>query len=814
MNEPSPAVAVDLAAQRAALQRLARDLLHDSHVADDAAQEAMLRALQRPPRAPAVLGVWLRTVLTRWVRDRRRGETRRVRHEANLPPRVDDGATTVERVELQQRVLAAVRALPEPYRTAIWLRYYDDIAPAAIAAARGEPVKTVKTRLSRGLALLRQALDAGPGGRAAWCAALLPMAPARAASGLATAGAVRPALGVAMAAAAVVLCWFVFAAADPVPGVSAPLVSASASADAGPDAGAAAGVTREVPVTETDLVAGLAHQVLLPAPAVPLPLGGLVIDVDGRPVPEVELTWNGAAFTPPLVSDAHGRFAGTRVPACGSIAVAGVRHTTVLAPVLFDQDQAHPELTVVVAAAVAFAGIVRDEAGEPLAAASVQVVAAAGVRTRLARVFDRCIDTEHRATTAADGRFAFAAAPRTADATVAITAAGYHALRLPLDEACQRGEFVLTRAVPGDRLAGVVVDAVGAPVAGACVTLHDVTVAADDAGAFDLPAFAVGAVPEGVVPRLVATSPRHVPGELAALGPDWRTRGAWPVPLRVTIGAPGASIRGRVRRSDGSPVPDPFVTFASPHPPCVGTPLGQFVGDAEPVARTEGGFVTWSVAPGRYVLWVCDAVTLEMVATPPLPTGPDPVDIVLPSGPRWPALHCVVVDRRGKVVPGADWVLERDDPMPGATAPRTSNWQQATADGVIAHPPCSRDVHTLCVKAAGAAEWVRVRLADLPRPDDARIVVPVRCQACIELVGDAAGIDRATLCDARGEPSAVVFTFGNEARGTRHVPLAQGRSQTFTALDDCVQLQLWRGQELVRTVPITLQPEGLNTLRP
>src|SRR5262245_58132192 len=175
----------DLVQHAAAMRSLARDLLRDDALADDALQQARLAALRRPPAQPVAVGAWLRAVVRRCAVDVWRSERRRrarelevARAEAFEPP---DAA---ELLEVQQDVVAAVRALDEPCRTAVWLRYYEDLPPAAIALRTGEPVKTIKTRLWRALQLLRARLEASHGERGGWAQALLPLArgPARATS--------------------------------------------------------------------------------------------------------------------------------------------------------------------------------------------------------------------------------------------------------------------------------------------------------------------------------------------------------------------------------------------------------------------------------------------------------------------------------------------------------------------------------------------------------------------------------------------------------------------------------------------------------
>ena len=56
-------------------------------------------------------------------------------------------------------VLRAVMELPEKYRTAIYLYYYEDYSTDEIARLTGTPAATVRTRLRRGRELLRAGLE-------------------------------------------------------------------------------------------------------------------------------------------------------------------------------------------------------------------------------------------------------------------------------------------------------------------------------------------------------------------------------------------------------------------------------------------------------------------------------------------------------------------------------------------------------------------------------------------------------------------------------------------------------------------------------
>jgi RNA polymerase sigma-70 factor (ECF subfamily) len=147
-----------LLTQATALRALARDLVGEQH-ADDLVQDAAVEALRAPPRRGGPLGGWLATIVRHLASKHRRGERRRLARElAAARPEQAPAERSSEQVDAFARLTRAVLALPEPYRTTVLLRYLRDRAPRAIAAEQRVPVRTVKTRLQRGLALLRDAL--------------------------------------------------------------------------------------------------------------------------------------------------------------------------------------------------------------------------------------------------------------------------------------------------------------------------------------------------------------------------------------------------------------------------------------------------------------------------------------------------------------------------------------------------------------------------------------------------------------------------------------------------------------------------------
>jgi RNA polymerase sigma-70 factor (ECF subfamily) len=168
----------DWTAHVAGLRRLAAHLLRDPARADDAVQDALVVALTRPPSVGARLGAWLKGVLRNKAREARRGDERRRRHEGAVSPR--EAAMDVQEIagglEVQRRAVEAVRALDEPYRSAVWWHYFEGLDARTVAERQSVPLETARTRLKRALERLRADMDQRCGDRKAWMAALAPLA--------------------------------------------------------------------------------------------------------------------------------------------------------------------------------------------------------------------------------------------------------------------------------------------------------------------------------------------------------------------------------------------------------------------------------------------------------------------------------------------------------------------------------------------------------------------------------------------------------------------------------------------------------------
>lgn len=131
----------------------------ESHVAD-LVQDALIRIVQHigrfDPAGPARLSTWILTIATRVVLNDRRRDPARL--PELVPAALVDPATAVAERELAAAVAQAVLALPEPQRIALVLREYHGLDYADVARVLDVDLGTVKSRLSRARAAVRDAL--------------------------------------------------------------------------------------------------------------------------------------------------------------------------------------------------------------------------------------------------------------------------------------------------------------------------------------------------------------------------------------------------------------------------------------------------------------------------------------------------------------------------------------------------------------------------------------------------------------------------------------------------------------------------------
>ena len=140
-------------------------LLGDRHDAENAAQEAFVRAWRKLDtfRADSSFRTWLTRIALNAAASRRRTAARRGTR-TGLPaapgpdPRAASPAAGLESGERVDAVRAALAGLAEEFRTVVVLKEFEDLPYEEIAAVVGVPVGTVRSRLSRGREQLRRAL--------------------------------------------------------------------------------------------------------------------------------------------------------------------------------------------------------------------------------------------------------------------------------------------------------------------------------------------------------------------------------------------------------------------------------------------------------------------------------------------------------------------------------------------------------------------------------------------------------------------------------------------------------------------------------
>ena len=137
--------------------------------AEEAAQDAFLKAYRalRRFRAGAPFRPWLLAIVVNEARNRRRasGARERLALRAADDPHSGGAAPSPEAAfaaaDERERLLAAVASLGDDDRLVVSCRHFLGLSEAETAAVLGVPVGTVKSRLSRALARVRDAWEAG-----------------------------------------------------------------------------------------------------------------------------------------------------------------------------------------------------------------------------------------------------------------------------------------------------------------------------------------------------------------------------------------------------------------------------------------------------------------------------------------------------------------------------------------------------------------------------------------------------------------------------------------------------------------------------
>ena len=150
-----------LEAERGRLYRMAYAWSHDSDVADDVVQEAMIKALNSVDKIKNIeaLDGWLFRILSNCFID----FCRRQRDEVDLNDTILVAQDTPETMHRQNEMLAAVRSaitnLPFNHRQVVTLIDIENFSYAEVAEIIDVPLGTIMSRLNRARQSLKQILN-------------------------------------------------------------------------------------------------------------------------------------------------------------------------------------------------------------------------------------------------------------------------------------------------------------------------------------------------------------------------------------------------------------------------------------------------------------------------------------------------------------------------------------------------------------------------------------------------------------------------------------------------------------------------------
>ncbi len=146
----------------------ARGLVPQSVVAEDIAQESLLRAYRHLAtlQQPNQFGPWLLSIAHRLILDWRKAkarsevawldsDTREIQSTSTDDRNFQNPQLTCEKNELQRILYEQIDGLPDELRQVLLMRYFDDLSYDELAGLLGVSKATVNARLAKARTLLR-----------------------------------------------------------------------------------------------------------------------------------------------------------------------------------------------------------------------------------------------------------------------------------------------------------------------------------------------------------------------------------------------------------------------------------------------------------------------------------------------------------------------------------------------------------------------------------------------------------------------------------------------------------------------------------
>ena len=144
--------------------QIAYSVLGNSADAEDAAQEAFLRAYEKRDslREAEKFRAWVNRIVFRLALNRKRGHRRRLGRETewqgSANPTTVDGVKEAERHVMLDRLRSEIELLPEKLRCVLQLSVVEEMEAEDVGAVLGIPAGTVRSRLHTARKLLLEVM--------------------------------------------------------------------------------------------------------------------------------------------------------------------------------------------------------------------------------------------------------------------------------------------------------------------------------------------------------------------------------------------------------------------------------------------------------------------------------------------------------------------------------------------------------------------------------------------------------------------------------------------------------------------------------
>jgi RNA polymerase sigma factor (sigma-70 family) len=828
------------------IRRLARRLVRDDHAAEDLVQETWVAALDARA-APRALRPWLGGILRNLWRDGESAAAARTRRETRAARDEALGATSelVAELELRKAVAEALLALEEPWRSALYLRFFKDQSLAAIARRQGIGVSSAHERVQQGLARLRARLDQAHGGRrGAWAVGLLALARpdgigTAVAEGIAMAGGLKLAASVLVIGGGV--AWFLVGSER---GAGSSELAAATPAPVSPAAQQVDALPGPAPAAERAELAAEPAPAAAPPEARPEPAArlfeGRVVDVLGAPLAGLEVGWRGSNEERARVRTApDGAFA-LASSSEGNVVALEAGFTT-LVPAYPERSLAAAENTLLVAAPRAdAAGLVLDPEGAPVAGAKVVFRLRDELYRALGLHRGELGGEAWRTESDADGAFALADIAGGPRVYLEVTALGFEAVQLELPPAGARELVVrLSRGHTELVIRGVVLDPRGSPLPGAHVSAGDEIATSDADGRFVVELFEL---PDSRVPDALAAwreEQRAARSELIALaaghGPARMPLSEVSLDEEVTLRLePRAeTIAGRVVDPAGEPVagavvwPTDPTKFGREHQSLsegtdvawnkwVEDELAGGYGKLGATSDAKGAFELGALLPRAYSLRVFRPETGDLAGPFTVTAGGRGVELVLAREEPRALVAGRVRSAGGVPLAGVEVEVRRISEATDVRlqAPFLARRKVVTdAEGRFTLGETALAGTALVLQ--DPRFFVREERLDAhPDPSALELVEAVLCELQVDLAGDPTLADALRVLDADGRELETMEGFGNAWSMGTEARFSGGLSPLLLVRETAATLVLRKdGAEVLRK-PLRLDPAERTIARP